>query len=551
MNINLKGELTIMDSLDIKPNYAALGKKYGMDWRTVKKYHNGYEGKPSKRNKGSKLDDYRNEIVDKLAIKRLTVQGVYQFMVKKYGIDRIGSYANFNRYVKVNKLRPKAKTQGHPRFEKGPGEQGQVDWKEDISIANRDGELFEINILHVTLKYSRYGHLEISLRKRFDDVARGLINSFKKFGGVPNELLFDNMSTVSNINAKPKKATDSIMRMSKDFGFKVKLCRAQSPQTKGTVEARNKILDWIRAYEGEFDTLEELEGFVETINRDMNITVNQETNMSPTALFYKEKEYMLPLPPKDIIDSYLTPNRYRVSSEALINYGGSKYSVDPKLIGEEVTVDLLANKLYIYYNGKLVTFHALNDNPINYKSNHYEELMKGKVKETDMASVVTGNLEMMDKLLDSRKVAVTETEAMQSEDALIAYINQSEYGRWVINSYAHLSDADRKIFRKGINEVLPYVEDKDQFISHIKYSMKADMCRNIAYDCLLEDFTQMDASPNILSKEGLRCLTEKHKDRLYDDLDDMARQWEHNQQKETDIFDTSLACNKELPFAER
>ncbi len=75
MKNNLKGELAVMDSLDIKPNYAALGRKYGMDWRTVKKYHNGYEGRSDKRNKGSKLDEYRNEIKDKLAIKRITVQG--------------------------------------------------------------------------------------------------------------------------------------------------------------------------------------------------------------------------------------------------------------------------------------------------------------------------------------------------------------------------------------------------------------------------------------------------------------------------------------------
>ena len=51
-----------MDSLGIKPNYAALGRKYEMDWRTVKKYHNGYQGKPATRNKGSKLDAYQAEI---------------------------------------------------------------------------------------------------------------------------------------------------------------------------------------------------------------------------------------------------------------------------------------------------------------------------------------------------------------------------------------------------------------------------------------------------------------------------------------------------------
>ena len=66
-----------------------------------------------------------------------------------------------------------------------------------------------------------------------------------------------------------------------------------------------------------------------------------------------------------------------MSSEALIRYGNSKYSVDPKLIGEEVTVDLLDNKLFIYYNGKLVTFHALNEKPINYKEEHYKTLMEG------------------------------------------------------------------------------------------------------------------------------------------------------------------------------
>ena len=34
---NLKGELSLMDNLEIKPNYAALGRKYGMDWETKNK----------------------------------------------------------------------------------------------------------------------------------------------------------------------------------------------------------------------------------------------------------------------------------------------------------------------------------------------------------------------------------------------------------------------------------------------------------------------------------------------------------------------------------
>jgi len=68
MENNLKGELAVMDNLGIKPNYAALGRKYGMDPRTVKKYHKGYEGKPTTRNKGSRLDPYKGEIKDKLTV---------------------------------------------------------------------------------------------------------------------------------------------------------------------------------------------------------------------------------------------------------------------------------------------------------------------------------------------------------------------------------------------------------------------------------------------------------------------------------------------------
>lgn len=53
-------------------------------------------------------------------IKRLTVQGVYEFMIKKYGVERIGTYSNFNKYIIKLKLKPKKKEGGNPRYEKKP-----------------------------------------------------------------------------------------------------------------------------------------------------------------------------------------------------------------------------------------------------------------------------------------------------------------------------------------------------------------------------------------------------------------------------------------------
>lgn len=561
MNKNLKGELVIMDSMGIKPNYAALGRKYGMDYRTVKKYHNGYEGRPRTRNKGSRLDEYSKEITDKLEIKRLTVRGVYEFMVKKYGIDRIGTYSNFNKYIRKNKLKPKKNESGNPRYEKNPGEQAQIDWKEDISISNVYGEIFVINVLHSTLKFSRFSHLDLSVQKRFDDVARGLINSFVKFGGVPEELLFDNMSTVANTQTTPKQPTKAIAQMAKDFGFKVKFCKARRPETKGTVEAKNKVIDWIRAYEGEFETMEDLAAILEKINNDMNITINQETDMSPAALYYKEKEYLKPLPDKSVIDDYLTPNRYKVTNDALIKYGNSRYSVDPKLIGEEVTADNFDNKLCIYYNGKLAAFHQLNQNPVNYKEEHYKALMKNKIKETDMENVVSENLEKMDRLLETRKVNVSEPEAVKSEEALIAYINQSPYGKWIINHYAHLSTNDRLEFIKGINTVLPYVADSENFISHIKFSVKQNMCSTIDFDCWVHDYMASVSSECILTDEGYNVIKQKYQKQINELIEDMRIQHEKEELEDEQRYQEYIKSqpqdagaeyiseeNEELPF---
>ena len=546
---NLRGELSIMDSLDIKPNYSALARKYDMDWRTIKKYHEGYNGKPETRNKSSRLDYYRSEITDKLKIKRVSIRGVYEFMVKKYGSASIGCYSNFIAYVKKHKLKPRSKVSGHPRVETMPGVQAQVDWKEGISIASKYGEIFTINVFHIALSFARYSYLELSIQKRIEDVYRGLIGGFKAFGGVPSEILFDNMSTVANTQIRPKKPTEGITRFAKDFGFRVRLCATRSPETKGTVEAKNKVIDWIRAYEGEFEDLNELISILKRINADMNINVNDETGMSPTALFYKEKEYLHKLPANTIIEEYLCPNRYKVSNDALIRYGNNKYSVDPKLINEEVTVDTLDNNLYIYYSGKLITYHPLTEKKINYRPEHYKTLMSGKVKETDMNERIHENLKIMDSLLEIRKVEVSGIEATKSTEALIAYINQNSCGKWVINNYSHLSATDKMDFIKGMNKVLPYIKNKDAFIERIKYSMKNNMCKTIDFDCYINDFMCGSESECVLTDEGYSKIQNKYKKEIEEFINDIKEQWSENEM-EYNESDLDLEDELTLRFEE-
>ena len=56
----------IMKTEGIKPNYAELARMHKCDYRTVKKYNEGYVGKPISRDKESKLDKYKEDIKIKL-----------------------------------------------------------------------------------------------------------------------------------------------------------------------------------------------------------------------------------------------------------------------------------------------------------------------------------------------------------------------------------------------------------------------------------------------------------------------------------------------------
>ena len=88
----LKADLTVLDKLEIKPNFADLARKCKMDYRTVKKYYEGYEGKPKNRKTKSKLDPYASIIEEKLSISRISHKGIYRMLLSQYGEKEIGSY---------------------------------------------------------------------------------------------------------------------------------------------------------------------------------------------------------------------------------------------------------------------------------------------------------------------------------------------------------------------------------------------------------------------------------------------------------------------------
>ena len=265
---------------------------------------------------------------------------------------------------------------------------------------NKHGDMFEFIIFSSTLSASRLHIFIYSKFKTRIDVQRCLVQTFKYIGGVPEETLTDNMSSIVNTNKK--EFLKEFKSFSKDIGFIPKKCKPRHAYTKGKDESCNRFMSWLIPYNGEFETEEELIKIIENINIKVNQQINDTTGVPPIMLFQKEKEYLKPLPNNKILNSYLFDTiSAKVSNESLFYYKGSKYSVPIKFINHTLALREENNKLYVYYNKELITIHKISLNKINYKEEHYIEGLNGILKnknQEEIEAIAKKNLNLLNKL---------------------------------------------------------------------------------------------------------------------------------------------------------
>lgn len=397
---NLKGEILCLKADNIKPNFSELGRIYGKDRRTVKKMY--YESNESKlkKQKGSVLDKHKNLIKEKLLIPGSNMKAVYMFILTNKDSE-IGSYSNFRKYVKKyhEELIPK-NDEIHLRFETEYGKQLQFDWKGPIYLKNKNNEVFEFYIFSTTLGASRYHTFIYSKFMTLESVERCLIETFEIINGIPEECLTDNMSSI--INYSQHAFTKEFKAFAKDMSFNPKKCKVGSPETKGKDESCNRFMSWLYPYEHEFETEEDLINIVKKLNIQINKEINQTTNMPPLSLFRIEKEYLKPLPNRQVINNYLDAMiPAKVSNGLLVYYKGCQYSVPKKYINQTVKLNEIDNKLYIYYNKELIATHNISNKKINYREEDYTEGLSSVLKhkaDNEIEMIASKNLELLNRL---------------------------------------------------------------------------------------------------------------------------------------------------------
>ncbi|MBF0825857.1 IS21 family transposase [Enterococcus faecalis] len=393
---------------DIQPNYAALAKQYNCDYRTVKRYYeSGKRGdidqvKKRKSSVSPLLDGFEEMIKDKLELS-CSASSIYYF-IKKKGYK--GGYTTVKRFCR--NYREKRVKKATIRIETTPGLSAQVDWKENIKMVSKHGEVFYFNIFLYVLGYSRMKYLEVTFDRTQPTVFHCLINAFDYCGsGIPQEIWFDNMKTVVDRSKSQFTQTvfnEKFRQFAKDARFIPIACRPFRPQTKGKVEALARTLNRLMVFNYEFENEQELKQIVHEFMHDLNNERSQAVNDKPSKLLMEEQKVLLPFNRLELV-RYISRNQHvirKVSIESMVQYQNSKYSVPVKYIGKEVTLDVRKDTLFIWYGHQCIRSHPLSEKSLNYQRDDSLEILRSDVfkylEDEELERFVEENLDAYDQL---------------------------------------------------------------------------------------------------------------------------------------------------------
>lgn len=140
----------------------------------------------------------------------------------------------------MRQLKPIVPQEPVIRFETQAGQQMEVDW-----IGFRRGKN-NLSAFVATLGFSRASFVEFVTDEKLETLLGCHEQAFQFFGGVPKEILYDNMRTVvieRNAYAKGQHRFQAgLLDFARHYGFVPRLCRPYRAKTKRKVERFNRYL---------------------------------------------------------------------------------------------------------------------------------------------------------------------------------------------------------------------------------------------------------------------------------------------------------------------
>jgi transposase len=212
-----------------------LARMTGRSRNTVRRYLRGGEATATRKvapKRAEKLDPFKPYIVGRLeaaAPDRIPAAVLFrEIKVRGYS----GGETRLKQFVRG--LAPVPPSPPIIRFETEPGHQMQADW----ATVGRGADMLKVFI--ATLGWSRASYVEFCDDERVETLIGCHERALLAFGGVPKEVLYDNMKTVIiERNAYGRgvhRFHGGFLDYAKHTGFLPRLCHPYRAQTKGKVE---------------------------------------------------------------------------------------------------------------------------------------------------------------------------------------------------------------------------------------------------------------------------------------------------------------------------
>jgi transposase len=328
-------------------------KRTGIHRSTVNKYIK--EGRTpkyrKKKRRNSILAPYYQVIDDFLDEDNYRGTWIYN-RIKQLGYS--GGYDTVKIYVR--KVKKKRQRQAYIRFETVPGLQGQMDWA-DFQVVDHHGGSFTVYLFVMVLGFSRAMFAMFVDRCTLQSFMDAHIQAFNYLGGIPMEMLYDNMKHVVISRSGSQTVFNvEFSHFANHYAFKPVACPPYSPWVKGKVE---RPVDYIREsfWRGyTFTTIEQanrdlLTWLTETANRRKHGTHRQMVDMR----WQQELTSLSPCPTSDY-DTSIKEYR-KVYKDCSISYNGSRYQVPPEVIGKKILLKIKDGIIRFYDDDRLLVMH--------------------------------------------------------------------------------------------------------------------------------------------------------------------------------------------------
>ncbi|OPJ63386.1 IS21 family transposase [Clostridium oryzae] len=319
-------------------NKSQIKRELNIDYKTVDKY---WDMPPDRyaqlvkeaKSRRKKIDEYKDEILEWLRdFRDISAAQIYDWLRERYG--KLNFKERSLRHY-ISDLRkefniPKVATERqYEAVDELPmGYQAQVDMGQ-IWLKNNYGGKTKVYCFSMVLAHSRYKYVLWSERPfttaTFIDAHN---KAFDYFGGMPVKIVYDQdrILTVSENNGDII-YTEGFQNYIDIMKYKVRLCRAFDPESKGKIEAVVKFAKYNFANHRTIDISSLNEDCLKWLDRTGNGKIHETTKKIPAEVFPLEKEHLAPISnsfEKISSDNSLT---YSVRKDNTVFYKQVRYQV--------------------------------------------------------------------------------------------------------------------------------------------------------------------------------------------------------------------------------